>query len=222
MTPKRKQVQDYILKLMDTMDPSGKNTKRYKNFFDNMSDKDFDEYMNNIKNKKDVLTFYSANVTDKVDIHNLTKAADMVGYKIFERIRMWDRPTQTYYLTPCKYMVVQLPIRRVSQFLDHKLSVAESDKRIDMLSGQVTKPDQAASISQVEVQALYARGLENTITELIKYRGGDVVAFAEYKRELEEQGSTTIGRETGSVTRSGVALDQLFAGCHLETNISGV
>ena len=57
---------------------------------------------------------------------------------------------------------------------------------------------------------------------MIKFRGGDVVAFSEFKRELEEQGSTSIGRETGSLVRSAVVLDVLFSGMHIESNASGV
>ena len=91
-----------------------------------------------------------------------------------------------------------------------------------MLSGQVVKPDQAGTISQIEVQTLFSRGLTKTIRELIKFRGGDVVAFGEFKRELEEQGSSSIDVETGSVARSAVTMDVLFSGMHLESNISGV
>ena len=55
----------------------------------------------------------------------------------------------------------------------------------------------------------------------MKYRGGDVTAFAEYKRQLEEQGSTNISQETGSVPRSAVVLDSLFEGIMIQSNASG-
>lgn len=220
MTDKRKKTQEYILSNMKKL--SDKNYERYKELFDRMSDKQFDDFMKRLRDKKEVLTFYTANMVDHVDIPTLIQVAKDCGLELFERIRMWDEPTQSYYLTPNKYCILQLVVRRMSQFVDHKLSVAEGDTKIDLLTGQVVKPDKAGSISQVEIQTLYARGLHNTILELIKYRGGDVVAFSEYKRELEELGKTTVSRDTGSVVRSAVILDVLFSGMHIESNASGV
>lgn len=222
MNEKRKKAQDFILKHISAVDPSGKNTERYKKKFAAMSDKEFDDYMWALREKNEVIYFYAANMVDTIKIPDLIAAAKGLGIKLFERIRMWDEPTQSYYLTPHEYFIIKIPVRRMSQFVDHKLSVGEGDKKIDLLSGQVVKPDKGNSLSQVEIQALYARGLEHTIKEMIKFRGGDVVAFAEYKRELEETGTTTIDKETGSVVRSAVILDVLMSGMHIESNASGV
>lgn len=222
MTPKRKKAQERILAAMKDFDPTGTNTKFYEDLFSKLSDKEFDDYMKRIRDKQDVLAYYAPNMKTKTDVNDLIKLSHKYGVELFERIRMYDPLAETYYLTPHKFLVLQVPVRRFSQFIDHKLSVAEGDSRIDMLSGQVVKPDQAGTISQIEVQTLFSRGLTKTIRELIKFRGGDVVAFGEFKRELEEQGSSSIDVETGSVARSAVTMDVLFSGMHLESNISGV
>ena len=222
MTPKRKKVQDYIIAKMQAMEASGANAERYKKMFNAMSDKEFDDWMKDIKSGEEILTFYAPAIKSHIKMEDLLKVARDVGVNLFTRLKLWDEPTQSYYITPHKYLVLQLPVRRMSQFVDHKLSVAEGDSRIDMLSGQVTKPDKGSAHSQLEAQALYARGLDKTNLELIKFRGGDVTAFAEYKRELEETGKTTIGKDTGSVARSAVVLDQFLSGMHIESNASGV
>lgn len=222
MNEKRKAVEAYILKSLSKIDTSGKNAEQYRKKFEAMSDAQFHQFMLQLKEHKTVLVLYEANMVDKLSIDNLKEVAKDFGIELFERLRIWDEPTQTYYLTPNKYMIVQLPVRRMSQFVDHKLSVAEGDTKIDLLTGQVVKPDKAGSISQVEIQTLYARGLEKTILEILKYRGGDVVALAEYRRELEEQGRTSIDRDTGSVVRSAVILDVFLSGMHIESNASGV
>lgn len=222
MNERRKRVEEYIYSSMDKLDPSGKNKAIYKEKFAKMSDADFHRYMENLRDGNDRLAMYTANIVDKVDLDTLIKTAKDFGIELFERIRMWDKATGKYYLTPKKYIILQLAIRRMSQFIDHKLSVPEGDNHIDMLTGQVVKPDRAGAISQVEIQALYARNFRNTILELIKYRGGDVNAFAEYKRELEEQGRTSVGKDTGSIVRSAVVLDVLYSGIHIESNASGV
>ena len=222
MTPKRKQVQEYILEHMNILDKSGSNSARYQEMFDAMSDKEFDDWMKEIREGNEVLFFYTANVKDKIKIEDLIAESHNVGVKLFTRLKLWDEPTQSYYITPHEYLMLTLPVRRLSQFVDHKLSVAEGDSRIDMLSGQVTKPDKGSTHSQTEAQALFARGLDKTNLELIKYRGGDTNAFAEYKRELEETGRATIGKDTGSIARSAVVLDQFLSGMHVESNASGV
>lgn len=222
MNAKRKKVEEYIQKCMLGMEPSGENADRYKKMFAEMNDTEFDQWMKDIRSGDEVLTFYAPAVLSKVKMGNLLKVAKSLGVKIFTRLKLWDEPEQKYYLTQHEYCVLKLPVRRMSQFVDHKLSVAEGDSRIDMLSGQVAKPDKAGAHSQVEAQALFARGLDKTNLELIKYRGGDTTAFAEFKRELEETGRTSIGRNTGSIARSAVVLDQYLAGMHIESNASGV
>lgn len=226
MTPKqkamRKKIEAYVIEHMNYMDPSKKNGKRYEEFFSGLSDAEFDKWMRDLKEGKDVLIFYSANIEDKVKIENLVAETHRLKLKLFEKLRIWDDVTQKYYLTPNEYFVAPQIVRRFSQFADHKLSVPESDKRIDMLTGQVVKPDQAAGITLPEVQSLYGRGLNKTLLELLKFRGGDVTALAEYKRELEETGATSIGKETGSIVRSAVILDVFFSGAHIQTNASGM
>lgn len=222
MTPKRKKIQDKILSVLSSMDRTGKNTKLYQDKFAKMSDKDFADFMQRIRDREEVLVIYSANTVDRLSLPDLVDTAKKIGLELFERIRMYDTTNDTYYYTPHKMLVLQCPIRRMAQFVDHKLSVAEGDSRIDMLSGQVVKPDQAASLSEPETRCLYARGLNKTLRELLKFRGGDVVAFAEFKRELEETGTTTVDRDTGTKVRSAVTLDVLYSGILIESNASGM
>lgn len=221
MTSYRKKTEEFILEKLAPLDKSGVTIKRYKEMFSKMSDTEFDQFMSDLESGEEVLYVYFANMKDKISIAEMRDYAKSLGVELFERLRMWDEPTQSYYLTPHKYCILQLPVRRMSQFVDHKMSIPEGDSKIDILSGQVIKPDKGAGISQVEIQALYARNLPSIITEMLKYRGGDVVALAEFKRELEEQGRTTIGRDTGSVSRSVVTVNNLLIGMHIESNITG-
>lgn len=222
MNPKRKKVQDYVITHLNKMDKSGKNAALYQSLFDSWSDSDFDKWMHQIKDKHAVLAIYIPNTVVHINIDDLIKEAKDIGVKLFHRLRLYDDATKTYYVTANEYCVLTLHVRRMAQFIDHKLSVPESDKKIDLLSGQVVAEDKSGSLNQVEVQSLYARGLTNTIRELIKFRGGDVTAFSEMKTSLEETGTTSIGKDTHSVVRSAVILDVLYSGIHIEANASGV
>lgn len=221
MTPKRAEIQKYLIKYFQKIEASGKNAVKLQTMFDTMTDKDFDQWMQDLKNHEDMLQLEVPPLVTKIRMDDLLAVAKELAIPIFTRLKLWDEPTQSYYLTPKKYAVLSLPIRRMAQFVDHKLAVPDSDSKIDHLTGQVMKPDHANSLSQIEVQSLYARGLKSTILELIKYRGGDVSAFAEYKRELEEQGQTTIAKDTGSINRAAVVLDVYFSGMHILSNAAG-
>lgn len=222
MNIKRKSVQDKIYKVMNQLDPSGKNKKIYEDMFAKMSDKDFDDYMKRIRSGEDVLHLYAANLVDDLPVAHVANVAKANNVKIFERIRMYDVVNDCYYYTPKEYAVLQLPIRRMVQFADHKLTIAEGDSRVDMLTGQVVKPDKGAGLSEPESRILHGFGFKNTLRELNKFRGGDLVAFAEYKRELEETGKTIVDRETGTKVRSAITIDLYYSGIHIESNVSGL
>ena len=147
-------------------------------------------------------------------------AADSLGLELFEKLRFKDKSTGKYFWTPNKYLITKLPVRRTRQFLMHKLSIAENDKRIDALTGQVTSDDKASSISYPEAQLMYARGLNNCITEFMKVRGGDIHAFATFKQQLEETGSIRMeSLDQNTLPRSAVVLSAVLKSMYFDNNL---
>lgn len=219
MTPKRQKVEAHILKYFKKIEPSGYNEKRYKEMFTKMSDKQFDDWMKNIRDKKVKLVLFTPNLKVVLNIADLRTVAKELGIKLFEKILMTDKATGLRYLTNQEYLIIRLPIRRTRQFLMHKLSVPESDKRLDALTGQVTKPDKASSLSFVEAQFLHGRGLDKTILEFMKVRGGDIHAYAQFKQQLEETGTGSLDSlDANTVARSAVTLSTILKGMLLDNN----
>jgi hypothetical protein len=100
--------------------------------------------------------------------------AKKLGHDFFQRLWIGEHDGIPTHLTPVKYMVIDMPLRRASQMLVKKLSVQESDKTSDILSGQPTgEARRGAKISFPELQVMTAMGLDKSVTELFKYRGGD-------------------------------------------------
>lgn len=217
---KKKQILDYICKVVDTIDHSKSNSKRYKELIEKMSDKEFDDFMKKMKSGEFQLHMTMPNMKSHMDASDLFKAADLVGAKIFHKVWMTDPDTGRKYLTNKEYPVLKVPVRRQQQFLDKKLSVPESDKKIDPLTGQVTMDDKSAALSNPEIQILYSRGLETTLLELIKVRGGDIHAYGEFKRQMEETGEGELNViDLNSRTRSSVIAGVFIKGMHLENNM---
>jgi hypothetical protein len=72
------------------------------------------------------------------------------------------------------------------------MSVPENNKVVDVLTGQPTGPSKGAKISYPEVQVLAGLGLDNCVTELIKFRGGDNRGFYAYNALLARQGAVSL------------------------------
>ena len=218
--PNRKAVEALILETIGTLDPSGLNTTRYQDRFARWSDPQFRSFMEGIRTGKIKLVLYVPNLKVNLKSANIFKAAHALGLQLFERLRLWDSTTQRYYLTPQAYPVLMLPVRRLKQFLMSKISVPESDAKIDAFSGQVVKPDKGSSISAVEMQTILSKGLRTSISELIRVRGGDLPAYATFRSQLEETGAAslnTIGDD--SRARSSVILGVYLQSAHIDNNI---
>ena len=217
---KKKKILDFICKLCDTMEPSGLNSKRYRRIIGQMNDKEFDQFMNYMKEGKWQLHLVAPNMIVNLQNEDLLKACDLIGLDLFQRVWMYDRATGRKYLTDNKYMFVKLPIRRQQQFLDEKISVPDNDRTIDGLTGQVTGDSRACSITNPEIQILAARGLDKTMQELVNVRGGNIHGYSEFRRMLEENGEADLDMiDPNSRTRASVVGGKLLQSMMLDTNL---
>ena len=55
MNAARQQVEKYVLDVMKDLDKSGKEVKRYQEFFASLTDAAFDQWMKNLRDHKEVL-----------------------------------------------------------------------------------------------------------------------------------------------------------------------
>ena len=216
----KQEIIDYLCDVLDTVEKEGTNSKRYRDFLENMSVEEFDQFISYLEKGDTQIHMYMPNVKTVLSQEAINKAAEKVGVLLEEKIWITDTVTGKKYLTPHKYVVLQLPIRRVSQFLLHKMAVPESDKKIDVLTGQVTASDRSSSITQVEIQSLFARDMKNTLIELVKVRGGDVNAYANFKQQIAETGEANLsGLETDTTARSVVMTSTLLKGMMIGNNL---
>ena len=216
----KQKIIDYLCDVLDTVEPEGDNSSRYRSFLENMSIDQFDTFIQNLEKGETQIHMYMPNVKKIIKQDLVFKAADKVGVRMQEKIWITDPVTGKKYLTPHEYVVLQLPIRRVSQFLLHKMAVPESDKKTDLLTGQVTSDDRSSSITQVEIQSLFARDLKNTLVELVKVRGGDINAYGNFKHQISETGEARLeGLEADTTARSVVITGVFLNAMLIENNL---
>ena len=217
----RTKIENYVYKVMTILDPAGDNTKRWKTFFAGLDDKGFEKFMQNLADKKVAMNLVMPNMKKTLRIQDLLEAARAVDYKTSHRLWMPDRTRPgKKYLTNERYLVLTLPIRRAQQEVDKKLSVPERDNKVDALTGQVVSVDKASSISAIEIQSLHVRGLDQTLSELVRVRGGDINAYGDFSRQLEENGSAKLSSlDPRTRARAATIGKVLLEGMLIENNI---
>jgi hypothetical protein len=209
------------------------NSDLTKKRLDEMSDDEFDEYIRALAKPtteegiatQEILPFYSPNLKDpRVTMPNLLKVADLIGFEFFEQLWLTDPQTGRVFLTPQKYLVIDMTVRRQAQMLTKKSSIPENSRHVDEMSGQVTGKSKGSKISFPELQAQLAQGLEHTLIEEIKVRGGDRAAQVEFDRQLIEHGEASIVdvTEGTGVTTSTSTVGKLLRGMMIDTDIDEV
>ncbi|MNQ14383.1 hypothetical protein D3C85_273320 [compost metagenome] len=218
----RKAATDMILKYIEKILPGSPNTAFYAKRLAEMSDGEFDKFMRNLEDGTEILTIKTPNLSkQKLDLQRNLAIAKELGHDFFQYLILTDPTTGEVYKTPVKYLVIDVPLRRQVQLLQSKATIPENNKHIDELSGQSTGPSKGSKISFPELQVLFAQGLDATITELIKFRGGDAKAFNAMNRAIIENGGVSIEylAQFNTKVKSVTTLSTLLKTIHLDNTL---
>ncbi len=207
MNSRRQRVEQYIIEMMQNFDAfGGVNVSHWKQFFSSLSDDDFDNFMQALRDKKTRLNVVLPNASSTITVNAVVDLAKKYDVNLFSRVYLHDMHTGRKYLTKYPMMILKLPVRRLSQYLFHKISLPDGDRHINPVTGQVIPPDKGAALSSIETQILASKGLEVSILELIKIRSGDMNSYNALKFNIEENGSATMadlplqGRPRSTIT----------------------
>lgn len=182
-----------LLYFIDQFAPGSPNRDIYEKRLEAMSNKQFDTFMKKLESGEEILALWIANLDKhRIDLKRNLKIAKQLDYDFWQHLTLTDPETGQVYTTKAKHMVVDLPLRRQVQMLYKKMSVPEDNKKVDERTGQPTGESKGASLSYPELQVNAAKGLDAMITELIKFRGGDVKAFNAMNRSIMQTGSVDL------------------------------
>lgn len=202
-TGKRSKAEQVILTYIKKLAPKINNDQLYKELFAHMTDAQFDEFIGGLESGRVHLSVVVPNMVDTgLSVENNFKIAKELGHEFFQHLWIDGKDGEPAYLTPIPYLVVDLPARRASQLQIKKIKVPEHNRVVDTLTGQPTGDSKGAKISYPELQVCVAMGLENTMVEFMKYRGGDVKGNKAYNAMLSKLGTANL--KTLSQYASGV------------------
>lgn len=210
MTLNRSDAQALVLDVISDMDNQGPNRGIWEKRFQSMNDEDFEKFIMRIESGEETLHMYVPNQAKfGVDVSRNIDIAGKLGHSFFEQLWLTDPKTGQVYLTPKRYMVLHLPVRRQEQTLDKKISIPDDNRTIDDLTGQPTGASKGSAISFPEMQVLYSKNLDKSLEELFKIRGGDEKAFREHNRLIQQTGEGSL--ETVAMTPTKVRSTQSLA-----------
>lgn len=191
MTPREKATQE-LLYFIDKFAPGSDNRDIYERRLNQMTNDEFVEFIARLESGEDVLALFIPNLSKHpLSLKRNLKIAKELDYSLFQYLYLTDPQTGQTYKTPTKHMVVDLPLRRQAQMLYKKMSVPKDNQQVDERSGQ-RSGDKGARMSYPELQVNAAKGLDNMVLELIKFRGGDEKAFNAMNRSILETGDASL------------------------------
>ena len=221
---RRKVFMDYLDSILNTLDPSGANSKLYHEKFDKMSDNQFDSYIKRFF-EDDKQNFYLEIVEYERDLtmENINACADMMGVPLYERIAL-------PYLTGDKENVLvsksEVPVgyiheKRMPQTLMKKSAASIKIEKRNPKTGQVVGEDKNARNSDSEVYSLATLGAMNALKEFMSARADDMKAKNEMYAAIAKNGYVSL-EELSDDPKDKVALstfDVYFLMQGLRTNM---
>lgn len=221
MTPAREKATKEAVKLLSMFAGKNDSVKNVEERLNALSDKQFDQYMQDLQSGKHVIPYIAPNLGKiRLSAEKNLEIAKKLGHNFFERLWMTDPATGERSLTPIRYLVVDIPIRRLQQHLSKKISIPDTNRGVDELTGQRLSSVDGSKISFPELQVLYSQGLESTISELIKFRGGDEQSYRAFTRDASRGGfPSLVASDQGTHPKSVRTLAKFLRGMHLENTL---
>ena len=212
----------WFLGILADLQADNANIAMYKKHFDSLSDEAYTELMGKLADGSVVLPYYCANLASKdVEVKVALEVGDKLGLDFFQQLWLTDPVSGVTYLTPEKYFIIHLPVRRQAQHVSKGKSITENSNYIDSLTGQPSGASKSSRLSLPEIMNLDSMNLHSAIEEMISVRGGNEKKFREAKRSTLDTGKYTLENvnQLNTKVTSTESLRSLLLGMHLSSNL---
>lgn len=221
---KRPKAEKLIYDVFSILDPTGTNTKRYREIFSNMSDAEFIKLMTNMI-EDDTLNFV-LDVVDferDVDLVKAKKAADLLGVPLEEYCIMpfvngnKDNPT----ITKEKVFVGYIIEKRLQQTTQKKNGISINISDRSPTTGQVVNHDKNGRSSDQENMALFATGAINAATEFNGFRADGMQRKNQAYSSITQKGYCTLEELDAGIEDRTIlnTIDVLYTGMSIKTDL---
>ena len=188
----RKQVEDMIYNILDSLDETKTNSDYYRNIFSGMND---DEFYLFFKNRRLPIRFHYEIFKIEPTMDKVQKGFEYLtnGATLLEKINMAHvyKNSKGVPVKSKECLVIYVHIKRMKQIVTDKTHVALNVEKRDMKTGLLSGHDKGARESDREFEALAAFGLEYNMDEFARPRADSLKAAAEMNSVILTKGTVS-------------------------------
>lgn len=215
----RKQVEQKVYDIFNTVDKSGNNTEYYKKLFSSMNDKEFYKFFEqDFPLKLQTIIFKEEPKT--IDIMNGLKK---LGVPATEPINMpfYYKNKDGVPVQSQPVLVVYLPLKRLKQMVQKKTGWSVDIDKRDMRTGNLIDSDKNGNSTDREFESMVVQGIDWTMRELMTYRADAMTAKSKFYNEINTTGMVS-QRDIPIEADDSIArnlLSSYLLGCHIQSNL---
>lgn len=191
----RTEIEKDIYEMLNDADPSGENTKRMKELFQQMNDLQFYRYMDQFYSDPDQNYTISYKPYDNpVTIEFIEKIMAKHGIPLYEYVYkpFLTNDTEDPPRTTHKQLVVDVPVKRLKQMVQIKNHVSANPTKIDPRSGQMSGHDRVARVTTPELYSMIAQNQYNAAREYYGPMADNLKAQREMERKILSDGEVEL------------------------------
>lgn len=191
----------------------------YQKYLSGKDDKEFSEYIDRLESGEESLVieeelFGSSNISFE---KNLEIARSMGKDFYHYLIHTAQKKGVPGFKSAVKCLVLDIPVKRPSQMSEKKITAPTNYSIVNEITGQVTGKSKGASITTPEIGLLSSMGVDLTLEEAMKARGGDSGMQDALFSYLEKTGRVSLEEVRGFSTgvKSIKTAANIFRGMHI-------
>lgn len=191
------------------------------NLIDSMSDRELEAFISDLETSKQIIPVIVPNGST-IEYEDLLNTAKKRKVKLHKKIITTNGNKRTKGRIP--RLVMDVPVKKLSQLVDKKRSIADDQHSVNHLTGQVTGASKSMSITNPELSLWRGNGMEDAIRECTKYRGGDINAklVIEKLAELGIEITQATLEQYSSGPEVNNTVKQLLLGMHIDAGIGDI
>jgi len=191
----RAEIENLIYKIYTALDPSGKNTSKYKKIFGEMKDNEFAQWLKEfLEDEDDNFCFEYIEFEDRLKFENVENAAKIINVPLMEYLYMphLSMNKDNVICTQAKCLVGYLNIKRTQQMIQKKNGLSLGAENRSALTGQVINHDKNGKDSDTESFLMIGMGLDKVLQEFHGPRSDDKVMEREMMNQIETRGYVSL------------------------------
>ena len=179
MNEKRKKIEALVYKVFDQLDKTKANTKKYKDFFTKMTDKEFDTWAKKFLEGNDNLQLEILPWKNEPSMDDIQGCAKSIGLPLEEYVYFRheggadENGERKIVRSRSKCCVGYISVRRLQQILSKKNSYTTDISKRNSITNQTSQSSAIARNSDSESNSMITMGLDASLREFLGFRADD-------------------------------------------------